>query len=174
MKSVQFDENLNAKHLRLACSSEGLVTPIAFPSHLKSKSDPDVLAALIPENNLIVTLDRGFIEDHASDVPDSHGGVLVVEQDVHTVGTMTSHRAQKILADFKKSCPDWHIRDWRNSIICLSQSLIEISHVSSGSIERDGSIIDRTAAGWRDLFLKSLAENAARTPPNGEASVVTA
>lgn len=164
MRVVQFDEDLDARHLVRACSNEGLVTAFRFPAELRNRStkDADVLETLLPKGNLLLTTDLRLVEDHLKHVPSMHPGIVEINQDSDQIATMTTHAAQKILTGFKADMTGWHELPWRNSIIRIAPSSIDVRHVARGVLRRDIFLL-RSVQGWQDRFQAALEANDQRS-----------
>ena len=163
MKIVQLDQEIDARHLVRACENEGKVTAYRLPTELKNKEDPDVLGALIPKGNPILSADWDFAHDWPAFIPNLHPGILIVGQDDDDP-YFDTHVGQRIVFDFKQSFPLWNVLAWDNSIVHIQPSYVTVWHCEDHRLVRD-EMISRADDDWQERLEAHLAANARRTPP---------
>lgn len=165
LRCVQLDEDIDAPHLVKACEAEGYVRAFRFPKNLRNNAvkDPEVLQALLPKGNLFLTIDDSLLDDHSQFIPDEHPGILIVAQNDETVGTITTHIAQKIIRQFKDDYSEWHKRPWDNSVVRICPSSVEAGHLVSGLFVRDMFAL-RDEPDWSTRLSQVLRQNADNNP----------
>lgn len=132
----QLDQNMDAPHLVEACEQEGIVQAYRYPERLRGEPDRVMLAELLPKGNTIVTADAALPQAHADSIPDSHPGIVIVKDDDEEVKTMTTHRAQSILADFKEDVANWHSLPLDDFVLYIKPAAVEIYQVRDGTLSQ--------------------------------------
>ena len=74
---------------------------------------------------------------------------------------MTTVAARKVLVQFKKQFPDWHLKTFNNSIIEISPTGVEIWHADKGRLVHD-EYIPFSDSDWMTRFEQLIQLNAER------------
>ncbi len=163
MTNFQFDKCFNDKKIIERCNAGEQVTALRLPRKLFDAEDPELLAALLPLGNPIVTIDRALPSEHASHIPDANPGIVVVCYSRNVVNrTLTTHAAASILERFKQQVTIWNTVSIRNSIITITEADVEVCHVQNGRLERDSHLVYYSQPNWVTILLASLQTNTDR------------
>jgi hypothetical protein len=157
----QVDQCMNSRRFIETCTGQGLVGVRSFPRGLKGRKDPEVLRNLLPSGCPLLTTDRTIHFDHASEIPGSHPGILIVANVVQ-IATLTTRSAMCVLAEFKKTFPNWYDTPLKNSVVELTEVAAEVWRVERGQVKRV-AYIAFAEPGWQERLVSVLQENA-RTP----------
>jgi len=120
-----------------------------------------VLEAVLSLGHTLVTTDRDIHTDHAEHFPASHAGVVIVATNSES-RTLTTRRMMQILAEFKRSFPDWHRTSLQNSVIEITENGIQVWRVTADRMERLVHLEFRTAD-WCVSLVRELQRNAEGT-----------
>jgi hypothetical protein len=145
-----------------ACNAQGLAVVYRFPRRLAGKEDPVVLDDLLARPNPLITVDLGMVRDHLAHVPDLHPGIVSISNARVDRRTLTSKLICRILDNFKAGFPNWHRVSLRNTVAEITPVGIELCHIESGRLIRDGYLtFDQEE--WAVEAELILSRNAARS-----------
>lgn len=170
MITFQLDECANSQQLARKCREQGLCKPIRFPFRLRNKGakDPQVVAELsIQKGYVLVTTDLSIALDHGDRIPDINPGFILIGPCPGSPLRTTKTLVSNLLAQFKRSIPDWHTLNWNNSVVRLGNTYIEIGHMCDHKYICD-FVSDLRQQGWEDQFRSYLAANRTRPPQPGD------
>jgi len=158
MSIFQVDQCADSKKLVDSCAREGHAEVYRFPKRLRGYRDPDVLNAVLPRGHTLVTTDRDIHTEYAEHFPTSHAGVVIVATN-SVAGTLTTRRVMRILAEFKRSFPDWHRVSLQNSVIEVTEDGVQVWKVAGGRMERS-VYLEFRVADWSMSLVRALQQNA--------------
>lgn len=164
MNDVQLDKNSYARRLRDQCNKEGIVKCCAPPHHLLDAADEMVIAFAIQSERLLLTYDRPIAFDCPQSLMNGFPGILVLALEDNSPRRMGRKVAMALLQRFKSDCPQWHMFDYRNSVVELQPGLIFVHHLEHGQVKLSGWV-ERSRDGWQMKMRELLQVNAARTFP---------
>lgn len=124
----QFDECSDCKSFIKRCNKEGLAVAKRFGKKHRRKGlkDPEMLAIYLALGGVIVTFDNNIIDEHVEDIPEHNPGFIIIEHSSEVPYTLTQASAEKIVARFKSTVPDWHQVSWANSIVRITEKSVFI------------------------------------------------
>jgi hypothetical protein len=167
MKTFQFDKCFDDKKIIRKCNEENLVNALRLPPPMRTWEDPELLDTFMKLSNPLITLDRSMPADHATSIPDSNPGIVVVGNAPGIPQTITTLMAGKTLAQFKARFKDmtrgWHELPIKNSIVEITQKSVQVWHVVGGKLISDKYLsFDET--GWMERLVDLLVQNEQRDP----------
>ena len=133
MTTFQLDENANSRKFADECVRQGLCGVRRFPSSLRGTKDADLLPQLMSASYPLLTFDRQIAQNNSEQIPERNPGILIVT-DPGSVHTLTVETARNILLNFKTVFTEWHKVSWRNSIVAISPSSVEVSRLAAGQL----------------------------------------
>ena len=161
MITVQFDECSSSADIVKACKKQGLAKAKRFPNKHKSLKDPEVLSIYMSKSSVFFTFDSKLIEEHRDHIPLEHPGIVIIGHSISFLRTLTVSSAKYILGRFKKSFPEWHLVQWNNSIVKITDSTVDAMFISSqGSVRSLSRSFD--VNGWQEELKTCLSTNALR------------
>ncbi len=163
MRTVQLDKNAGSKKFRDVCNREGVVRCMLLPRNVRDQSDDTVLEFAISNGYLTLTFDRPLCINSAHVLAGRNPGVLLLRMDDGAVQRISTQIAPKLLREFKKDFPDWHVVPWRNSIIELTPTLVFIHHTFSAP-PVTVAVLKRDEDGWQTELRRLLDANARMLP----------
>jgi hypothetical protein len=160
--NFQLDECISAGKLLSHCRRQNACVPFPFPKILKGKSvkDPEVLGKYMPLDRVLVTVDLSIVEKHGGHIPEANPGLIMLGPSPDSPYTTTVRLTMKMLAKLKAAFPDWHNVSWRNSIVRLTESSIEVGHMTTSGYVYDLNANLDDPNGWQDTLAELLRRNA--------------
>lgn len=159
MRTAQLDKNAGGKKLRDLCNAQGLVRCFLLPEGVRVAGDQEVAEFAINHQNLTLTFDRTFCFVAANVLAGRNPGLLLLRADDRSVQQISTKTAPAMLGTFKEQFPDWHLVPWRNSFVKITPTLVYVHHTRSappGFV----AVLQRSEAGWQDVFRRLLVDNA--------------
>lgn len=159
MLEVQLDENLNSAKLISACKGGGLTRPFRLPHSVMGSDDPTVLRHSFGQGRALITTDQALPAEYVGEIPSRNPGIIVIGHSQNVQATITLDRIIAILERFKHELRDCLPLPCRNSIVLITESSIDVSHVAGGALHRDASF-QYGPGDWRRDFKSILLANA--------------
>lgn len=160
MITFQLDECINNPGLAQDCNDLGLCHCERFPGECRSLVDSEMLAALLPSGNPIVTTDYCLLEQHCHWIPDIHPGIIVLSV---SPLPLTMARIRQLLYDFKREYPKWNSAPWQNSVVELHRERVSVARVLGGAI-KENIELSRTQRKWTVTLGRHLLTNSTGNP----------
>ena len=160
MIPFQLDECASSRKLLSSCKKQKLCVPFAYPRRFKGKAikDPQVLARVMANGRALVTTDLAIVDRHCECIPINNPGLIMLGPSPGSPHTTTEKLMMKMLSNFKTYFPDWHDVSWRNSIVRITESTVELGHVAtSGYVYDYHSDLDKP--GWVEEMKVFLENN---------------
>jgi hypothetical protein len=163
--SFQLDECASSKKLLRSCRKQGLCNVHAFPRKYKGRSikDPELLAKFVPDSRVLVTADLAIVNQHCDCISPSNCGLVLLGPSPGSPLRTTEKLMMKMLAHFKAGFAAWSGVPWQNSIVRLTESSVEVGHISNGGYVAD-FYSDFSTSGWADEVRRILVINSSFTP----------
>ena len=159
MSIFQLDECINSKSLATECQQDGGDVR-RYPHAMFGSKDPEMLAALVTKST-IVTSDKRISQQHAADIPLNNCGIIqLAVRAGPPPATLPEYKT--LLARFKGDFVAWRTCDYTGSIVTITPTFIQVSHVEPGGLLVSDGVVDRNAIGWQRQLASWLEANRVR------------
>lgn len=162
MTVFQFDECSSCNSFIRRCNKEGLAIARKFKDKHRSKGikDPQMLKMYLALGGVLVTFDNDMIDDHTQHIPEKSPGIIIIEHSPDMPYTLTQKSVEKIIKAFKEKFPNWHVVQWANSIVRITEKSVAVCQKTSTEV-RYNCWIELSDTECEKQVTEHLSKNAA-------------